>query len=160
MFQYISLAFFLLVVVLAAALGANFEAGAWYQALSKPAWTPPDWFYGPVWAVIYLLMAVAAWRVWSSGKSIRAGALAWWGLILAFNVAWSWMMFGLNRPGWALGVSVISLGLAIMCSRAFQLIARPAGIMMLPLAAWLAFLVALNFRLWALNGGGIGQIFS
>lgn len=160
MTQYISLAFFLLAVVAASAFGANYEAGAWYQELSKPGWTPPDWVYGPVWAVIYLLMAVAAWRVWISGKSTRTGALVWWVLILALNVAWSWMMFGLNRPGWALGVSVLLLGLSIMCSRAFHLAHRPSGVMLLPLVGWLAFVLALNFRLWALNGGGIGRIFA
>lgn len=160
MTQYISLAIVLLAVVAASAFGANFEAGVWYQALNKPTWTPPDWVYGPVWAVIYLLMAVAAWRVWVSGKKIRMGALAWWILILALNVAWSWTMFGLNRPGWALAVSFILLGLAVMCSRAFFLLSRPAGWMMIPLLGWLAFVVILNFRIWALNGGGIGMIFS
>ncbi len=159
MSQYIPLAFFLLAVVVAAAFGAGFEAGTWYQDLSKPDWTPPDWAYGPVWAVIYLLMAVAAWRVWVSGKNLRIAALTWWALILVLNVAWSWMMFGLNRPGWAMGVSVILLGLAIMCSRAFQLIDRPAALMILPLAGWLAFVVVFNFRLWALNGGGLAGIF-
>lgn len=159
MTQYISLAVFLLAVVAAAAFGANFEAGEWYQTLSKPAWTPPDWVYGPVWAVIYLLMAVSAWRVWISGKRLRTGALVWWVLILVLNVSWSWMMFGMNRTGWALGVSVILLGLSIMCSRAFFLLSRQAGTMMIPLIGWLVFVVALNFRLWAMNGGGIGQVF-
>lgn len=159
MIQYISLAVFLLAVVAASAFGAHFEAGAWYEALTLPAWTPPNWVYGPVWAVIYLLMAVAAWRVWTSGKSVRTGALMWWLLILTLNVAWSWMMFGLNRPGWALGVSVILLGLSLMCSRAFFLVSRPAGTMMIPLIGWLGFVVFLNFKIWELNGGGIGRIF-
>ena len=158
MSQYTSLVFFLLAVVAAAAFGAQFEAGAWYQALSKPAWTPPDWAYGPLWAVIYLLTAVAAWRVWTSGKSLRSGALAWWILILALNVAWSWLMFGLNRPGWSFGISLVVLGLSVMCSRAFFLVSRPAGTMMIPLTAWLVFVSVLNFRIWALNGGGFGQM--
>jgi benzodiazapine receptor len=160
MTQYISLAFFLLAVVIAAALGAQFEAGAWYQALNKPSLTPPDWAYGPIWAVIYLLMALAAWRVWNSGRSNRNGALAWWLIILALNVAWSWMMFGLNRPGWVMGLSIILLGLSIMCARAFSLVARPAGLMLVPLVGWLAFVVFFNYNIWAMNGGGLGRFFS
>lgn len=160
MTQYISLAVFLLAVVAASAFGANFEAGVWYQALAKPDWTPPNWVFGPVWAVIYLLMAVAGWRVWISNKSTRVGALAWWAIILAVNVAWSWMMFGLNRPGWALGVSVVLWGLSVMCARAFHLLSRPAGAMMIPLVIWLSFAVWLNFKIWTLNGGGLPQIFS
>jgi tryptophan-rich sensory protein len=157
--RYISLVFFLLAVLAATAVGASFEAGAWYQDLNKPDWTPPDWFFGPAWAVIYLLMAVAAWRVWLSGKSMRVGALAWWLLILAFNVAWSWFMFGLNRTGWAFALSVIVLGISIMCCRAFMLLSRSAGLMMLPLAGWLLFVVYLNYAIWAMNRGGFGQLF-
>lgn len=159
MSQYASLAFFLLAVVAASAFGAQFETGAWYQALSKPAWTPPDWMFGPAWAVVYVLMALAAWKVWISGKSIRVAALAWWALILVLHVAWSWMMFGLNRTGWALGVSIILLGLTLMCSRAFFSVSRSAGAMMLPLAGWMVFVVALNYTIWAMNQGGFGSLF-
>jgi tryptophan-rich sensory protein len=130
--RHISLVFFLLAVLAATAFGASFEAGAWYQDLNKPDWTPPDWFFGPAWAVIYLLMAVAAWRVWLSGQSMRTGALAWWLLILALNVTWSWLFF---------------------------LLSRSAGVMMLPLAGWLLFVVYLNYAIWAMNRGGFGQLF-
>ena len=158
MTQYLSLAFFLLAVVAASALGAGFETGEWYEQLNKSSLTPPNWVFGPVWAVIYLLMAVAAWRVWLSGKSMRMGALAWWVIVLVLQVSWSWLMFGLNRPGWALGMCGILLGLSIMCLRSFSLVSRPAGTMLLPLVIWLAFATYLNYSIWALNGGGLGGI--
>ena len=137
-------------------MGAQFEAGDWYQALSKPSLTPPDWAFGPIWAVVYLLMAVAAWRVWSTGRSVRTGALAWWLIILALNVAWSWMMFELNRPGWVMGLSILLFGLSVMCARAFSLVTKPAGLMMVPAVVWLAFVVYLSFSFWSMNGGGLG----
>ena len=160
MTQYISLVCILLAVLAASVFGAGFEAGAWYQDLNNPVWTPPDWLYGPAWAVIYLLMAVAAWRVWLSRKSVRLGALLWWMLALTLNVVWSWLMFGLRRPGWAFALSVILLGLAIMCSRAFHQISSSAGAMLIPFVLWLMFVVYLNYTIWAMNLGGFGHIFS
>ena len=90
---------------------------------------------------------------------MRTGALVWWVLILILQVGWSWMMFGLNRPGWAMGLCGILLGLSIMCFRAFSLVTKPAGTMMLPLIAWLAFATYLNYSIWTLNAGGIGSLF-
>lgn len=157
--RHISLALFLIAVLAAAAAGGQFEAGAWYQALNKPDWTPPDWAFGPAWAVIYVLMALAAWRVWLSGHSVRVGALAWWVLILVLNVAWSWLMFGLNRTGWAFMVCALIVAFAIMCCRAFFLLSRPAGAMMLPLVLWAGFACYLNYAVWAMNQGGFGSLF-
>lgn len=155
----VSLTLFLAVVLLAAAIGAGFEAGAWYQTLSKPPWTPPDWAFGPIWAVIYVFMALAAWNVWNSGRSRRVGAIAWWLLIVALNVCWAWLFFGLNRTGWAVGLAVILFGLSIMCCRAFFVVSRPAGAMLLPLIAWMMCFAYLNYAFWNMNAGGFGTIF-
>lgn len=159
MHRYLSLAFFLLAVLAASAAGGSFEAGAWYQALNKPAWTPPDWVFGPVWAVVYVLMAVAAWRVWLGRHRMRIGALLWWLLVLVLNVAWSWLMFGLNRPGWAFMLCVAILGVAILCCRAFFLLSRSAGAMLLPLVLWAGFACLLSYSVWTINRGGFAQIF-
>lgn len=159
MARHISLVFFLLAVLAASAAGGSFEAGAWYQDLNKPDWTPPNWFFGPAWALIYVLMAVAAWRVWLGRHSVRIGALLWWLLILVLNVAWSWLMFGLHRPGWAFMMNVLILAIAIMCCRAFFLLSRPAGSMLLPLVLWAGFACALNYAVWTMNRGGFTQIF-
>lgn len=159
MARYVSLGFFLLAVLAASAAGASFEAGAWYQELNKPAWTPPDWFFGPAWAVIYVLMAVAAWHVWLGRHSVRIGAVLWWLLILILNVAWSWLMFGLHRPGWAFMMSALILAVAIMCCRAFFLLSRQAGFMLLPLVLWAGFACFLNYSVWTMNRGGFTEWF-
>lgn len=160
MSRYTSLVFFLLAVVAASAAGGSFETGAWYQAINKPGWTPPDWLFGPVWAVIYVLMAFAAWRLWLGRHELRFVTLIWWLLVLVLNVAWSWLMFGLHRPGWAFLLCVMILGVSILCCRAFFLLSRPAGWMLTPLVLWAAFACALNYAVWVMNDGGFGRMFN
>jgi benzodiazapine receptor len=99
----ISLVVFLALVAAAALIGGQFQTGAWYEALRKPAWTPPDLVFPIVWSALYVMIAVAGWRVWRApaGRT-RTIALALWGGQLVLNAAWSWIFFGLHRPGWAL----------------------------------------------------------
>ena len=73
----------------------------WYAALTKPAWTPPNWLFGPVWTVLFLLMAISAWLVW--GKTgLTAGPMRLFAVQLVLNVAWSGLFFGLRSPRAAL----------------------------------------------------------
>ncbi len=157
--RYLPLALFLLAVLAASVLGGSFAAGSWYQDIAKPEWTPPDWLFGPAWGVIYVCMAVAAWLVWLSRHRLRSGALIWWFLVLALNVSWSWLMFGLHRPGWAFGVCVLIVAFSIMTCRAFFLVSGRAGLLLLPLVFWTAFACVLNYAIWSMNGGGVGQMF-
>ena len=89
-----------LVLALALCIGVGlfaslFRPGDWYQALAKPPWTPPDWLFAPVWAVLYVAMGVAAWRVWRArGFATARGALSLFAAQLALNAAWSWLFFG------------------------------------------------------------------
>lgn len=159
MTAFLSLGFFLLVVVAATAFGASFEAGAWYQALNKPPWTLPDWLYGPVMALVYVLMAVGAWRVWVSGRRTRTGALAWWVLLVLMNTLLPWLLFGLNRPGWAFFMAGAVFGISLMCCRAFFMQSRPAGLALIPFVAWAAYITCLNYGFWTMNAGGFGQLF-
>lgn len=156
--KYLSLAAFLLLVVLVSAIGSQYEAGVWYFSMNKPDWTPPAWVFGPVWAALYLLMALAAWMVWETGSSARVGALIWWLIQLALNIAWSWLFFSLHRSGWAMFEMLLLIGVVIMCIRAFSLVSRSAAALMLPYLLWLLFAWFLNFKIWTLNGGGLGSI--
>ena len=97
-----------LLVLVAVCVGAAAAGGAatypriegWYTALAKPSWTPPNWVFGPVWIVLYIAMAVAAWLVWrQKGLPGSRRALALFALQLGFNVVWSWLFFGLRNPG-------------------------------------------------------------
>ena len=133
----------------AAAVGARFRPGPWYAALRKPAWNPPAWIFAPVWTALYALMAVAAWLVWREPGT--AAVLALFVVQLALNAAWTWLFFGLRRPGLAL-VEIVVLWLAIAATAiAFLAVVPPAGLLLLPYLAWVAFATALNASLWKRN---------
>ncbi|WP_422931076.1 TspO/MBR family protein [Singulisphaera sp. PoT] len=126
---------------------------SWYQTLAKPSWTPPDWLFGPVWTLLYFMMAAAAWLVWRrSGWSSGKMPLALFGLQLALNVLWSGVFFGLRSPGWAF-VEILGLWLTISSTAlAFRPFSLAAAWMMVPYLAWTTFAACSNFQIWRLNG--------
>ena len=137
----------------AGAVGAQFTPGTWYAGLAKPAWTPPGWVFAPVWTILYLLMAVAAWLVTLNGEwRQRRLPLALFILQLAVNAAWSWLFFGLQRPGWALLNILMLWGLVSVTVVLFLNTRRVAGILLLPYWGWLTLAAALNAAIWRLNG--------
>lgn len=157
--RYGSLAVFLLLAVLAAAAGASFEAGEWYFVKAvKPSWAPPVWLIAPAWAIAYVCAALAAWKVWMSEHYDRLGAMAWWLTLLALNVFWSFLFFGLHRPGWAWPVLVLAIVLAIVCTLKFKQLSGAAAGLMMPYLAWIAFLCALNLAIWTVNGGILARV--
>jgi benzodiazapine receptor len=143
----------LLVVCLGAGwLGSQFPPGEWYSRLAKPSWTPPNWLFGPVWSVLYVAMAVAAWLVWRR-LGIRGAAvpLAVFAVQLVLNAVWSWLFFGLHRPGLAFAELVL-LWLAILLTLVvFWRRSTLAGALMLPYLAWVTYAASLNLGLWLLN---------
>jgi len=146
----IALAGFVLLAVLAASFGAAFQPGDWYEALRKPPLNPPNWIFAPVWSVLYLCMAVAAWLVWRADSSDR-GPLALWGGQLALNALWSLLFFGLHATGVALLEIVVLLALLFVTTAAFLRRSRLAGALLVPYVAWVGFATYLNAGLWYLN---------
>ncbi len=157
--RYASLAVFLVLVVLAAAIGGSFEGGEWYYRLYKPSWIPPAWLLALVWSALYLMMALAAWKVWLSGHYTRNGALTWWGIQLLMNTAWSWLFFGLERPGWAWLEMSLLIVVVVFCIKAFHPLSKPASRLMLPYLVWLLFAWFLNLVVWTMNGGLVARMF-
>jgi benzodiazapine receptor len=142
-------------VFAAAAVGGaatSSSVGTWYAALQKPSFNPPAWVFGPVWTVLYLMMAIAAWLIWlKHGIADAQLPLALFGLQLALNMAWSVLFFGLRNPGLAL-VDIALLWLAIVATLvAFWRLSPAAGALLLPYLAWVSFAAILNYSLWALN---------
>ncbi len=156
--RYGSMAVFLLLVVLAAAIGGSFEAGEWYYSMNKPWWTPPAWFIAGTWVIVYLTMALAAWQVWLTGHYSRLGALTWWMIQLVLNVAWSWLFFGLHRLGWAWLELSLLLAIVVLCIRAFRLLSKSSAYLMVPYLIWLIFSWVLNLVTWTLNGGIFSKV--
>ena len=117
----------------------------WYAALAKPSFTPPDWLFGPVWTILYILMAVAVWRVGGAIRSpARHLATILFCIQLALNAIWSPVFFGLEAPLAGLYVIValdIFVGATLI---AFWRLDRLAGIMFVPYLAWVCYATALN----------------
>jgi benzodiazapine receptor len=149
---WIGLAFWLTVTFSAAWVGSRFQPGEWYAGLVKPVLTPPAWVFGPVWTLLYLMMAIAAWLVWRTLGVY--GALIPLGLFLgqlALNALWSYLFFGLQRPGLAL-LDIVALWLGILATLVtFWRAYAPAGLLLLPYLFWVSFATYLNFQFWRLN---------
>ena len=148
--SYPALAIFVAIVAIAAIFGSRYMPGPWYAALNKPSWTPPNWLFGPVWTVLYIMIAVAGWRVWRAGG--LALALVIWLFNVAVNGLWSYLMFGQHNIGLAL-VDISAVWLSIV---AFIVFARPidriAALLFVPYLVWVTYASALNTALWHLNG--------
>jgi translocator protein len=146
----------LLVLVFAVAgVGGFFNSMGmpeWYASLEKPAFQPPSWIFGPVWTLLYIMMAAAAWLVWKdAGFHGASAALTLWGVQLALNLAWSGIFFALQEPGWAL-VEIVILWVAILATIIlFFRHSSLAGWLMVPYLLWVSFATALNAAIWRLN---------
>jgi translocator protein len=138
-----------------AAVGSVFTSSAmpeWYMSLEKPAFNPPSWVFGPVWTLLYAMMAVAAWLVWrEAGFGGATAALTLFFIQLALNLAWSGIFFGLRQPGWAL-VEIVVLWAAILATMVlFFRHSTLAGWLLVPYLLWVSFASVLNAALWRLN---------
>lgn len=147
--RYASLIVFLALVAAAAYTGMTYLPGPFYAVLQKPAWTPPDTVFPPVWTAIYIMIALAGWIAW---RAQGFGPLLWlWLGQLVLNAAWSYLMFGEKQIVHAL-VDIGALWLVIL---AFIVVAWPvrrsAALLFIPYFLWVSFAAALNFEIWRLN---------
>lgn len=133
----------------------------WYQTLQRPPIAPPDWVFGPVWTLLYTMMAVAVWRVWQTqppNSTPEAQAAIWRrrGLVLfavqlLLNLLWSFVFFAWQQIDAAV-VEIALLWLAIVaCTAAFWKVDRLAAWLMVPYGLWVAFAAVLNAWIAALN---------
>ena len=134
------------------AIGLFFQPGEWFRALERPTFAPPDWVFGPVWSTLYVLMAIAMWRVERrpDQEAVSVARKYFLGQ-LAVNFAWTPVFFGMHAISVALGVIV---GLWVLLSATilfFHSLDRPAAWMLLPYWAWVAFATALNAVYFYLN---------
>jgi translocator protein len=146
------LAGFLVVCFAAAASGAAFPPGDWYERLAKPSWRPPNWLFAPVWTVLYIVIAVAGWLVWRKFGFVGATLpLGIYGISLLLNAAWSICFFGLRRPDIAFA-DVSLLWLSIVATIfVFYPVERTAALLLLPYLAWVSFAAMLNLAIWRMN---------
>ena len=128
------------------------EVPGWYRALVRPAIAPPDWVFGPVWTLLYAMMAFAAWQVWQSAPSqLRTWGVALFLVQLILNFAWSLIFFRQHAIGTAL-VEVVVLWVMIGATTlVFSRVSPAAAWLMAPYWAWVTFATVLNAAFWRLN---------
>ena len=152
MLELVAFVVFLALCVAAAATGIVFRPGQWYANLNQPAWRPPNALFGPVWLVLYIMIATAGWLVWrQAGVAGAALPLGLYVLQLLLNATWSWLAFRRRRLDLA-ALDMAALWLAILATiLAFQPISATAAWLLVPYLAWVSFALALNVKLWRLN---------
>jgi tryptophan-rich sensory protein len=145
----------IVVCELAGGIGAFFTAPAiptWYAQLAKPSLNPPSWIFAPVWTILYALMGIAAYLIWSKGlkrKDVKIALGIFLGQ-LVLNVLWSFIFFGTQNPSGSF-VEIIFLWLAILATIiSFAKIYRAAAWLLLPYIAWVSFAAYLNYSIWQL----------
>lgn len=151
----LALTFLVGICLMVGALGAGVTATSvdtWYAGIAKPSFNPPNAVFGPVWTLLYILMAIAAWRVWRSADADMArGPLTLFALQLALNLGWSVAFFGLRSIGLAILV-ILALDLAVLATALkFRRIDGLAAALLVPYLAWIAFATLLNAAIWRLN---------
>ena len=145
---------FIILALLVGVSGSFFtEANipTWYAGLAKPDFNPPNWLFAPVWTALYIVMAVAAWRVWRI-TGLKSPELGLWGAQLVLNGLWTPLFFGAHLLLPAL-IEMAVLWLAILVTLIlFWRKDRIAGLLLAPYLAWISFAFALNLAIWRLNG--------
>lgn len=148
--QIAMLAAFALATAAASLFGATFRPGAWYAALAKPAWTPPNWVFAPVWTTLYVMIALAGWLAWRAEGFGRAVGI--WVVALVANGLWSYLFFGRQLVGAALADIALMLALIVGFIAVTWQPARWAALLFVPYLAWVAYASSLNAGIWLLNG--------
>lgn len=130
--------------------------GSWYRHIARPAWNPPDWVFGPVWTALYLMIAVAGWRVWrrlpgTPARRLRHPAMRAYACQLALNLLWSVIFFGFGLfTAAALEIVLLFAAIALTIRR-FRAVDRPAAWLLVPYLLWVGFAVSLNLAIAVLN---------
>jgi benzodiazapine receptor len=146
----ILLAVFLAVVIgVGAVIGISTAPGEWYASLEKPPFNPPNWLFGPVWFVLYVLIAVAGWRTFLAEPN--GAAMKIWYAQMGLNWLWSptWFSLHLLWPAFVVIISILALIVAFIVTARRR---DPLSAwMFVPYAAWVAFASLLNLSIAVLN---------
>ena len=123
----------------------------WYSQIIKPFFNPPNWIFGPMWTLLYILMGFACYLIWKSDTETKTTALRIYAIQLFFNFLWSFLFFYFHNPGLALVdiiLMVISISFTIIY---FNKISKLGAWLLVPYLLWVMFATALNFEIWRLN---------
>lgn len=144
-----TIAFIAVVCLVGGVIGVNTTPDAWYEALHKAPWNPPNWVFGPVWFALYVLIGIAGARTFL--RAPASGAMMLWGLQMVLNWAWSPVWFRLHQPWPAFALIIVILLLALGFIAASWREDRIAAWLFVPYVLWVAFASSLNLAIAVLN---------
>lgn len=135
-----------------AGLATSPNIKSWYAYLQKPVFSPPNWIFGPMWSLLYILMGVGLYMIWESEKGeLRTRALKFFFIQLAFNFAWSFIFFEFRLIGVAFfEILLVWISVAAMIYT-FYPVNKKAALLQIPYILWVTFASLLNGAVWALN---------
>jgi tryptophan-rich sensory protein len=151
---WLGLLAWIVIAFLPTATAVFVDTGTWYESLNRPAWTPPSWVFGPVWTLLYLLMGIAAWRVWATHGFADRGArlaLVLFLVHLIFNAAWTWLFFGLHMLTAAAIEIIILWAMILILTALFGKRVRIAGALLLPYLLWVTYAATLSIAYAVMN---------
>ena len=140
------LGFLILTVGGGLAIGLFTLPGEWYAGLVKPSFNPPNWIFGPVWTALYIMIAIAGWRIYQRDPS--GLAMKFWWMALALNFLWSPVFFGAQLLGMALFIILMLLAAILAFIVRARAADKTAALLFAPYAAWVAFASLLNASLY------------
>jgi len=153
--KWIKLLIFILICQLAGLVGSNFttsQINGWYATLQKPSFTPPNWLFGFVWTILFILMGISLYWIW--GKRLERNfrkAILFFGIQLVLNILWNFFFFGLQNPSYGL-IEIILLWIAIAITIfEFYKLSKKAGLILLPYIVWVSIATVLNYYILVLN---------
>lgn len=150
--KYFKLIISLLIPLMIGSLSGLFNSSdtIWYQELIKPAFNPPGWVFGPVWTILYLMIGLAFYYIWTSEKEIKLPTI-FYSIQLCLNFVWSFLFFGLMNPLLAF-VDIVLLWIFIIVTMfLFYKVSKKSTYLLIPYLLWVTFAAILNFTIYYLN---------
>lgn len=146
----------ILIPLLVGAISGIFTASGvkgWYANAVKPSFNPPNWIFGPVWTILYILMGIALFLVWKSAtdKKLKNIAISLFAVQLALNFCWSFIFFKMQEPGWAFAEILFMWLMILLTIIWFGKISSTAAWLLVPYICWVSFASVLNYSIWQLN---------
>ena len=153
--NWLKLIFSVIIAQLAGIIGSAFTINSintWYSTLTRPSFNPPNWIFGPVWTILYLLMGISLYLVLVSKKSRnRKIGLYLFFIQLVLNSIWTVLFFGLQNPLLAF-IEIIILWISILFTIIyFYKIDKISSYLLIPYILWVSFASVLNFSIYILN---------
>lgn len=124
---------------------------SWFQFIKKPSWNPPNWLFGPVWTVLYIMMGIAVALIWQSKHKNKTIAITLFIVQFILNLGWSFIFFNMHLMGWAFVEIIIMLIFILFTIFSFKKINKTAALLLLPYLCWVSFATVLNGTIWYLN---------